>query len=83
MLKTKRLGLKEIKQEIREYDWHYSHRIHFLIKGKKERWDGVEMMIFTTTDRKIQYWCQMTARGWTMTDKTITDRGVWTRFRAT
>lgn len=82
MIYTKRLSIEEIKQEIREYDWYYNHCIHLIIKGKKEVWDGAEMIIFATADRKVKYWCQMTARGWVMTYKTVADRGAWTKLKA-
>ena len=78
---TKRLSIKEIRREIHEYDWYYNHRIQ-IVRGKKEVWDGVEMMIFATADHKIKYWCQMTARGWIMTYKTTIDQRGWTRFKA-
>lgn len=82
MIYTKRLSIEEIKQEVREYDWYYNHCIHLVVRGKKEVWNGAEMIIFSTADHKVKYWCQMTARGWVMTYKTVADRGVWTRLKA-
>ena len=54
MIYTKRLSIEEIKQEIREYDWYYNHYFHLIIRGKKEVWNGAEMIIFATADRKVK-----------------------------
>lgn len=77
MRTTERLTITEIKAEIRAYD-----RIRIVIRGKVERWDGREMLIYSTKDRKIKYICQMTARGWVMTHKSVTDHTGWEMLKA-
>lgn len=77
MRTTKRLTISGIKAEIKAYD-----RIRIVIRGKIEKWNGQKVLIYSTKDRKIQYICRMTARGWVMTHKSVVDYAGWEMFKA-
>lgn len=77
MLKTKRLTIAEIREEIRTID-----RFRIVIKGEKSQFNGQQFLTFYTKDRKVSYLCQMTKDGWLMTHKQVSIKGCITIYKA-
>lgn len=77
MLKTKRLTIAEIREEIRTID-----RFRIVIKGEKSQFNGQQFLTFYTKDREVSYLCQMTRNGWMMTYKQVSMQGCITIYKA-